>query len=389
MSLTRLLAACVLCCVLSACGLGGRGQVPGDGTITQGQTAETAPPATENPPEATVAPTPTAYSIPEAFPLSEPGPYFASNTSFVLTDPSRNGREVRVTLWYPARKETDEQGHLKIRDALPDSSRAPYPLVLTDSNTGDTVLQSHLATHGFVLAIVRFPDKYDVWDMGIVDHPRDMVFALAQLASDPPEGLRGIIDADHAGAVGYSWGGFYSLALSGVRISPASYLEWCGNAPAIESELPDWYIPYACGLAGKWADFEAQVGADLATPDDGLWQPITDERIRAVMPMAPDGAWLYGDRGLASADRPALIIEGGEDEQAFEAEHIFTHLGSPDRSMVSFIGKGHMMVLEPDVAARLRHFVTAFFGYHLQGTEAFRDYFSEEFVSQFSDLAWH
>ena len=389
MSLTRLLAVCALCSVLNACSLGGGSQSPGDGTISQEPPAETAPSATEKPPEATVAPTPTAYSIPQAFPLSEPGPYFASSTSFVLVDTSRNGREVKVTLWYPALKQADEQGNLKIRDAPPDNSQAPYPLILTDSNTGDIILQSHLATHGFAMAIVRFPDKYDDWDFGIVDHPRDLVFALAQIASNPPEGMRGIIDADHSGVVGYSWGGFYSLAVSGVRINPSSYLEWCENAPAIEGTLPDWYIPYACGLAGKWREFEDHVGGEIATAEDGLWQPITDERIRAVMPMAPDGAWLYGDSGLASADRPALIVEGAEDEQAFEAEHIFTHLGSPDRSMISFLGKGHMMVMEPDVTARIRHFVAAFFGYHLQGMETYRDYFSEEFVSRFSDLAWH
>ncbi len=338
----------------------------------------------------TAAASPTAYSLPEAFPLSEPGTYFASNTSLILVDDSRNGREVRVTLWYPALKETDEQGNLRVRNATPDRSLAPYPLILTEPNTGEIVLlQSHLATHGFVLAIVRFPDRYDNWDFGVVDHPRDIAFALDQLASNPPEGLGGVIDAEHAGVVGYSWGGFYSLALSGVRIHPSAYLEWCANAPAIEDPLPDWYIPYACGLAGKWGEFESHVGGEIATPEEGLWQPITDERIRAVMPMAPDGAWLYGESGLAMADRPAFIIEGAEDEQAFEAEHIFTHLGSPDRTMVSFVGRGHMMVTEPDVSARIRHFVTAFFGYHLQGQEAYRDYFSEEFVAQFSDLIWH
>jgi predicted dienelactone hydrolase len=306
-----------------------------------------------------------------------------------MTDPSRDGREVRATLWYPALKEPDEEGRLKMRDAAPDTSSAPYPLVLTDPNTGDIILQSHLATHGFVMAIVRFPDRYEDWDYGVVDHPRDIVFALTEIASNPPEELKGAIDSDHAGVVGYSWGGFYSLAVSGVRIDPTAYLEWCAQAPTIQDTLPDGYIDYACGLAGKWADFETRAGDLVVTSEDGLWPPITDSRILAVMPMAPDGAWLYGERGLAMSDRPAFIIEGAEDEQAFEAEYIFSHLGTPNRSMVSFVGKSHMMVMEPDVAARMRHFVAAFFGYHLQGNEGYRDYFSEEFVSQFSDLSWH
>jgi len=390
MRFARLLAVWALnSAVIAACAPGSAVSPVTDATVPLETLVPAEPAPSATPPELTAIASPTAYSLPEAFPLSEPGTYFASNTSLILVDNSREGREVRVTLYYPALRETDEQGNLKIRNAAPDRSHAPYPLILTEPNTGDMTLQSHLATHGFVMAIVRFPDRYDDWDFGVVDHPRDMAFALDQIASNPPEGMEGVIDADHAGVVGYSWGGFYSLALSGVRINPSSYLGWCENAPAIEATLPDWYIPYACSLAGKWGEFETHVGGEIATPEGGLWQPITDERIRAVMPMAPDGAWLYGESGLAMADRPAFIIEGAEDEQAFEAEHIFTHLGSPDRSMVSFLGKGHMMVMEPDVSARIRHFVTAFFGYHLQGMEAYRDYFSEEFVAQFSDLAWH
>ena len=56
--------------------------------------------------------------------------------------------------------------------------------------------------------------------------------------------------------------------------------------------------------------------------------------------------------------------------------------------MVSFIGKTHMFVLEPEVAKRLHHFATAFFGTYLQGKSEYRELFSEEFVSQFDDLAW-
>jgi len=390
MDRTRLVATgALLIAMLCACRPGSAALPTDDQTSPQQAPELNVPSATAPMAPPTAAATPTACSVSELFPLSKPGPHFASNTSFSLVDETRNGREVRVTIWYPALRETDEQGHLRIRNAPPDTGSAPYPLILTDPNTGDLILQSHLATHGFAMAIVRFPDKYENWDYGVVDHPRDIAFALAQIATHPPEGLEGVVDADHAGVVGYSWGGFYSLALSGVRIDPASYIGWCDRAPGIQETLPDWYIEYACGLAQNWHEFEAHVGEVVSAQDDGLWEPITDDRIRAVMPMAPDGAWLYGERGLATANRPVFIIEGANDEQAFEAEYIFRHLGAPDRSMVSFVGKGHMMVMEPDIAARIRHFVTAFFGYHLQETQAYRDYFSQEFVSQFDDLSWH
>ena len=84
------------------------------------------------------------------------------------------------------------------------------------------------------------------------------------------------------------------------------------------------------------------------------------------------------------------MIQATQDSpyQPIEAAFIFEHLGTSEKFMVSFIGKAHMMVLEPEAAKRMNHFATAFFGAYLQGKSEYRDYFSEEFVSQFDDLAW-
>ena len=335
-----------------------------------------------------------ATQTPAPFPLSEPGPYHAGNRAYTLVDESRNGREIGLTIEYPALKQTDANGHLIWRDAAPDMSGAPYPLILTGPHSGDLLFPTHLVSHGFVLAIVRFPDlDYgDNWDFGVIDHPRDMLFALDQIASNPPEGLEGIIDTDHAGVAGYSWDGFFSLALSGVRIDPDYYLAYCEQAPATEPAFPAWwYLEYTCTLAQKWDEFAAHVGDELAVSDDGLWQPVTDERIRAVMPMAPDGAWLYGERGLAMVDRPVFIIAATEDELVpyqIEPVYIFDHLGTPEKFLVSFIGKDHMMVSDSEPAKRMNHFAVAFFSYYLQGRDDYAKYFSEDFVAQFEDLAW-
>jgi hypothetical protein len=37
---------------------------------------------------------------------------------------------------------------------------------------------------------------------------------------------------------------------------------------------------------------------------------------------------------------------------------------------------------------RMNHLATAFFGYHLQGRQDYANFFSEDFVAQFDDLAW-
>ena len=100
---------------------------------------------------------------------------------------------------------------------------------------------------------------------------------------------------------------------------------------------------------------------------------------------------LFGERGLAAVDRPTLIIAGTADDIShydLEAVNIFEHLGTPDRYLISFVDQTHYMTSDPEQAKRINHFVTAFFGYHLQGRKDFAEYFSEEYVSQYDDLAW-
>jgi predicted dienelactone hydrolase len=308
-------------------------------------------------------------------------------------DASRDDRKVRVTVFYPALLPEGSKGNKLLAGANrdPDLSGAPYPLILTGPGSGDDLFKAHLTTHGFVMAIVRFPDHFDYPDVQAVDHPRDLLFVLDQIASQPLEGLEGVIDSDHVGVAGYSGDGFISLALSGARIDPIFYLSFCEQAPARQPPLSEWYVEFWCGLAAKWDEFVSHAGPEITTSDDGLWQALTDERIRVVVPMAADGAQLFGERGLAMADRPMLLLAAADDEWVpyqIETAVIFEQAGSPERFLVSFIGKTHLMALEPEVAKRLNHFATAFLGYHLQGKTEYGAYFSDEFVSQFDDLAW-
>ena len=390
----RLLAVCALnIAVLSACTPGGAVLPAGGATVPpEAPTpAEQAPSATA--PDPTALASPTAYSMPEAFPLSEPGTYFASNTSLILVDNSRNGREVRVTLWYPALKETDEEGHLKIRNAAPDRSRAPYPLILTGANSGDLLFRSHPASYGFVMVIVHSPGfSYTApWNNAVIDAPLDFLFALDVLTSNPPKGLDGILDTDRVGVAGYSSDGLFSLALGGARINPQYYFSQCAQAPNMDPPLNPFWIEYFCSLSEGWGEFSSQVGAGISTVSDGLWQPTTDDRILAVMPMAPDSAWLYGPEGLAAIHVPSMIIAGTADDLvSYEMTscYVYEHLVNSDRALISFIGKDHMMVEDEEVIRRIDHFAVAFLGYYLQGREDYAKYFSEEFVAHQDGLAW-
>ncbi|MBN1147785.1 MAG: hypothetical protein JXA78_11060 [Anaerolineales bacterium] len=349
----------------------------------------TTPQATEITQQATEQPVVQPTQRPASFALAEPGPYFPGKRSYAFEDASRAGRLVGVTIWYPAVRPEGFNGAVAL-DADPDLNAAPYPLLLSSTKMANR-FAPYLVSHGFAWASVDRIDSYMLWYPQMIDQPLDILFALDQVATNPPEGLEGMIDAEHAGALGYSFDGFNSLALSGARVDPEYFLSQCASASTMQPPLEEWWVSYLCNLAGKWDEFTAHAGETLTASEDGLWQPMTDERIRAVMPMAPEGAWLFGERGLAAVDRPTLIIGATEDDICFynlEAVYIFEHLGAPERVMISFVGQGHMMVYDAEMVARMAHFAVAFFGYHLQGRQEYAAYFSEDFVGQYEDLAW-
>jgi predicted dienelactone hydrolase len=246
-------------------------------------------------------------------------------------------------------------------------------------------LAPSLVSHGFTWASVDGIDTYAEMNEEMIDQPLDILFALDQVSSKPLEGLEDMIDAEHAGAIGYSFDGYNALAMSGARIDPAFYLAQC-ETPGATKKGP--MSAFSCEPAGHWAEFTAHAGRTITTSEDGLWQPLTDERIRAVMPMAGEGWWLFGERGLAAVDRPTLVIVATRDDLYPENALIFEHLGTSDKALISFVGRDHMMIYELKMKARLAHFAVAFFGYHLKGREDLAWYFSEDYVTQFDDLAW-
>ena len=325
---------------------------------------------------------------PVPLPLSEPGPYCVGVREFSAEDESRAGRKVGVRVWYPAVCPEEASGKRTLTLADPDRSGAPYPLILSSAKMGST-LAPYVVTHGFAWAGVTRIDTYDLYNAEMIDQPLDILFALHQVASKPPEELAGTIDPDHTGAIGYSFDGYNALVLGGARIDPEFYRAQCANADATaEAILSIFANRYQCAVAGEWDEFAGHAPEAITASEDGLWQPMTDARIRAVMPLAGEGWLLFGGKGLAAVDRPALMIVSTRDIWYLENTLIFEHLGTPEKALISFVGQDHMMVFDPEMVARMAHFAVAFFGYHLQGREDLAWYFSEDFVAQHDDLAW-
>jgi predicted dienelactone hydrolase len=365
--------------LLAALVLAGCGGQPMEPTATLTPIPAT---PTSVPPTATSVPptrTPIPIAIPDdPFPFSLPGPYqYTSLYGTVYVDAARN-RTVGLTITYPA------------RNGAPDFRAAPYPLILSSTKVLN-VFGDNLASYGFVTVGINYIDTYMPWDNNLIDQPLDILFALDQLAVAPPEILRGMIDTEQAGTMGYSFDGYNSLAMSGARVDPDWYLERCADPPAIPPIVVDFGVEYYCTIAEDWEAFAAHAGPAITTSQVGLWQPMTDERIRAVMPMGAEGVWLFGERGLAAVDRPTLLIQATKDQYCpyeEEAVYIYDHIGTPDRFLISFVDQEHMMIYDREQVSRMQHFSVAFFGTYLQGRKNYAEYFSEEFVSAREGLAW-
>lgn len=268
--------------------------------------APTTPVAT---PRRIAPPPPTTTPAPDEFPLAEPGPFAVGMRSLpTLLDPARGDRPVSIRIWYPAEQPSvPSDAPAFVADAPPDLSGGPYPVILSSSKVA-TIFAPYLVTRGFAWVSVDGLDSYPTMSLEMIDQPLDILFALDQVASSPPDGLEGLLDTEHAGVTGYSFDGYNALAMSGARIDSPYYLGGCPTGDAMAGLSGGHLSAYDCSPAVEWEEYVKRAGEAIAPGKDGLWRPMSDERIRAAMPMAGEGWWLFGERGLAAVDRPVLML---------------------------------------------------------------------------------
>ncbi len=318
-----------------------------------------------------------------ALPLSEAGPYAVGTRDMTFTDESRDAREIEITLWYPASEETE--------DAAPDLGDAPYPLILyTHGHNGHRkelmYLTQHLASYGFVVAAMGQKGNPGFSPLDVVDQPLDVLFVLDQLASLSTDDFVGMIDTDHSGVTGYSGGGYTTVAVSGAQWDSNYHAEWCAKNSTV--------YPGACGgeqVMDQVHAYRAQFGPQPAEGE--LWSPLTDERIKAALPIAGCAGPVFGERGLASATIPMLLMAGTADGLApyeWDGVFVYEHWGSSERYLLSFIGADHLFGYTSTSGYKsvVLHFATAFFGYYLQGREDYAQYLTEDYVNSIEGLAW-
>jgi predicted dienelactone hydrolase len=303
-----------------------------------------------------------------------------------------------------------------ILDAVPNTA-GPYPLIVSSNGMGAThywtaYVYEHLASHGFVVMALDHPgntfrDQNEVsseetWKAFIeaafdsmVMRPMDISQTIdyAETLAGSDGAMAGVIDMEHIGVIGYSFGGYTALAAAGGQ------LDFSGMPALCESGMPASMITnLICMLhAEDLPDLEARLleVAGVEAEPGQMWPSFADARIDAIVPLAPGGgSVIISDEGYAGIVTPMLIVRAGGDElavPAYNADRAWAFSNSPLKAMLTLEYAGHFVVgqcpadvltldpacVEPvwdkDRAHDLiNHFTTAFLLAELYGDEEAR-----------------
>ena len=312
-------------------------------------------------------------------------------------------RTLTLEIWYPAELNDGQSagGHYHaitrnpeitallmgraVRDAQPESTATPYPLVIISHGyPGNRYLLSHLgenlASKGYVVASIDHTDStYDdqqAFPSTLYNRPLDQRFVLntmAALAEDSASFLYRLLNAETTAVVGYSMGGYGLIN----------------------------------NLGGGYSD--DIVTSLLAPPNELLrlhasanpaYRDKLDSRIKAGVAVAPWGmnSGFWRNQDLAGIDVPTFYIAGSADTVAgYEngTRAIFENAVNSDRYLLTFKNAGHnagapyplpveILNSEDKTGAShytdpvwdtvrmnniMDHFVTAYLDYHLKGKE--------------------
>jgi predicted dienelactone hydrolase len=262
---------------------------------------------------------------------------------------ARYDRTLTVEVWYPAKLAAGQKagGEYRaitrdpsvtatlygkaVRDAAPGATDGAFPLVIISHGyPGNRYLLSHLgeslASKGFVVASIDHKDStYDdqkSFGSTLYNRSFDQLFVLnemARLGQAAASFLSGLVDANRAGLVGYSMGGYGVVNVVGGGYSQASAAS--GTAP------PNKLL--------------AERGA--ANPG---YQKSMDPRIKAAMAIAPWGMQVgfWDAEGLKGIKTPVLFVAGSVDDVAgYEkgTKAIYQGAVNADRYLLTFVNANH------------------------------------------------
>jgi len=316
------------------------------------QAQEPVPAAVGNRPDA-----PT-YGVRGMFPVGTRDLVVADGAPLDLTlrYPALNTDSVDEAIQYPCVIKLDMLAGMSaaisgraLADATPDTTGAPYPLVVISPGFGVgrsayAWLAEHLASHGFAVIALEHAERVDeslstFW-RGAIVRPNDISAVLDYAEAQTVNGAwTEPIDMSQIAVVGHSYGGYTALAMAGATLNLSEMTTFCDAAEAAGD--PSVWL---CGLILPYASDMATLAGLDAIPD-GLWDSWGDARVDAIVPMAGD-AYFFGESGLANVTVPVMALGGTADTGtpcAWGTEMTYNHVASAHRVRVGFENAEHMI----------------------------------------------
>lgn len=258
----------------------------------------------------------------------------------------RYDRPLTVELWYPAAAdatgattfkaflrdgttEVDIEGRA-MRDAAPATPEDAYPLVIISHGyPGNRFLLSHLAENlaskGYVVASIDHTDStyrtQAAFGSTLVNRSLDQLFVLEEMAQMAAEGgeMAGLYDADNAGLIGYSMGGYGAVITAGGGVTEAS-------------------------VGYPWGGPHGTLGIHLAGSD--THNALPDARIKTAVAFGPWGmnTGFWDNDGLAGVQIPMLFIAGSQDDVSLYEGGIralWDGVSSVETALLTYENGGH------------------------------------------------
>jgi predicted dienelactone hydrolase len=312
----------------------------------------TAPPPT---PQPTAAPPATAGLRPSALAYAGDGPYAVGVRDITIEG---GGHTLPVTVWYPA------------LNGAPDTAHGPYPLVVFSVGLAGTVADFSIFLHpmaSYGLVVMSWNPRGETdaefW-AGAATRPLDtrLIITAADKLTAPGGQLAGLIDTRRIAVAGASSGGWTALVGGGAQMD----LGWCAAYPERVAKLGLSNCPQ---FVSHQQEIAAMLG--LKSAPTGLWPPMTDPRVVAVLAASPDGdIWGAEYEGVAVMQVPTLVLAGSDDNlnvPEWCAYPIYEHLGSKQKALVVFEHAGHDLGWWGTYRDANKHIGTAFLLAQLKG----------------------
>jgi len=244
--------------------------------------------------------------------------YAVGQTNFTIIDSLRN-RPLKTEIWYPTKDTTKVNSVTEYPFKLPPTSKdadfisGKHSLILLSHGTGGNRISQmwlacELASNGFIVLSVdhygntldnKIPENFvKVWD-----RPLDISFMLNNILNNSK--YNSIIDSTKIGMVGFSLGGYTTIALAG-GILDYNLLKEFSNTKEGKSEFN---LP-------EMGDVSKFIKPEIIKRGNNNFKNLKDDRITSFIALAPAiGQGFQQKEQFKNINNPILIIGAEKDKR--------------------------------------------------------------------------